>query len=240
MFGWVKKAANAVGHAIKGAVSGVVQLVKAVVHRFLGIPELLGTLFGFMPAKRIGVEALILKKNNKPVASASDVQDALRLADEVFREQMNVRIVSKRGGVPLMIGEEAPPRNLSVTCYPPKVLASDFSSVSDWFRDHQEQRTSGTFFGYGQPVTAFIVENVEGDNAGCCPGFLTDYVVIDPGALGGSEEQRLTLAHEIGHACGLWHYGSGNLMKHAQSGRTRHLSRFQKSLFRSSGHVTKW
>jgi hypothetical protein len=242
MWGWVKKAAKVVGNAVRGAVSFVVQAVKAVVHRILGIPDFIGTLTGWWtPEKRIKVEALVLQKNKKPLANLGDVQDVLTLADQVFREQMNVRIVNRQGGRPQMLAAEAPARNLSVTCYPPKVLASDFSSVSSWFRDHQVRTTGGTLFGYGHPVTVFVVENVEGDNAGCCPGFFTDYAVIDPDALGGSEETRLTLAHELGHSCGLfWHSGSGNLMKHAHTGRTRHLNRFQKAIFRSSGHVTRW
>lgn len=252
MWGWAKKAARTVGravkgaakvvgHAIKGAFSAGVQWVKALWNRLAGIPEFLGTLFGIRWRKKVAVEVLILTKHGKPLASIADVQGALDLADEVFRQQMNVHIVNKQGGRPLILAGEVPARNLSVTCYPPKVLASDFSAVSDWFRDHQERKTSGTFFGYGQPITVFVVENVEGDNSGCCPGFLTDYAVIDPGALSGSEAKRLTLAHEVGHACGLfWHSGTGNLMKHDPSGRARHLSRLQKALFRSSGHVTYW
>jgi hypothetical protein len=240
MWGWVKKAAKAVGHAVKGTVSAVVQTVKAVVHRVLGIPEFVGTLLGYMPEKKISVEALILMKNNKPLASLVDVQAVLDLADDVFSDQMNVRIVNRQGRRPLILAGEVPAANLSVTCYPPKVLASDFSSVGDWFRDHQVRKLGGTLFGYGQPVTVFIVDNVEGDNSGCCPGFLSDYAVIDPNALQGIEGKKLTLAHEVAHACSLWHYGAGNLMRHdPDSKRTRHLSRFQKAIFRSSGHVVR-
>jgi hypothetical protein len=242
VFGWVKKAAKAVGHAVKGAVSAVVQTAKAVVHRVLGLPELIGTLLNWMPEKQIAVEMLILRKNNKPLANFADAQAVLDLADEVYRDQMHVHIVNRQGRRPLELAAVVPGANLSVTCAPLKVLASDFSGVSDWFRDHQVRKTSGTVLGYGQPVTVFVVENVEGDNAGCCPGWLTDYAVIDPGVLHGSEAMKLLLAHEVAHACGLWHPLIGkkkNLMKHEEDRRNRRLGRLQKAIFRSSGHVTR-
>lgn len=240
MWGWVKKAAKAVGNVVRGVGSTVVQVVKAVVHRFIGIPEFIGTLFGWMPEKQIAVEALILTKGGVPLATLPDVQDVLDRASKVFRDEARVRIVNRQGGKPLILAASVPSRNLSVTCRAIKVFSSNFSSVGAWFRDHQVGKVSGTVLGYGHPVTVFVVENVEGDNSGCCPGFLSDYAVIDPGALAGGTGKKLTLAHEVAHACGLWHYRSAtNLMKHASAARTGHMSRLQKAILRSSGHVTR-
>jgi hypothetical protein len=240
MWGWVKKAAKAVVHVVRGVGSSVVQVIKGVVHRVIGIPEFVGTLLGWMPEKQIAVEALILMKGGIALASLSDVQDVLDRADKVFRDEARVHIVNRQGGKPLILAAEVPSGNLSVTCRAIKVFASNFSSVGSWFRDHQVRKVSGTVLGYGHPVTVFIVQNVEGDNSGCCPGFFADYAVIDPGALSGGTGKKLTLAHEVAHACGLWHYSSPtNLMKHASAKRTGHMSRLQKAVFRSSGHVTR-
>lgn len=242
MFGWVKDAANAVGNFVRGAASFIVQGSKAGFNRFLGLPDFFGTLFKYMPEKQVFVEVLVLQKNKVPIAKLPEVQAVLDLADEVYREQMNVRIVNRQGRRPLDYAEDVPERNLSVTCKALKVFASNFSSVGAWFRDRQVVNTGGQTLGWGNPVTVFVVENVEGDNSGCSPGPLADYVVIDPRALSGNEAKRMVLAHEVGHACGLWHPFFGrkkNLMKHASDRRSRRLGRLQKAVFRSSGHVTR-
>jgi len=265
MWGWVKKAARAVkkvavgaAHAVRGVASFAVQFVKGVVHRIIGIPEFFGTLFGYMPEKQIAIEPLILMKDGTPLATLADVQTVLDLAADTFHEQVNVRVVNGQGRRPLILAAEVPPDNLSVTCADSKVFFSNFSDVGAWFRSNQAEKMSGTIFGYGQPVTVFVVENVEGNNSGCCTGFISDYAVIDPGALDATEGdgRLLTLAHEVGHACGLPHpfvrglsalvtpgrsfkRDIGNLMKHASDERGRRLGRLQRAVFRSSGHVTK-
>jgi hypothetical protein len=247
MFGWAKKAwhkvrnvAKKVGHFVKGVASTVVQIVKAVVHRFLGIVDLVGTLLGWMPEKKVSVEVVILTKDNKPLASEADVQVVIDMADELYHESMNVHIVNGQGRRPIVMPGPVPEGNLSVDCEALKVFGSHFTSVGGWFRDHQIHKTSGVSLGYGEPVTVFVIEDVEDGDLGCSPGFLADYAVIDPGALTGSEMRRLTLAHEVAHSCGLWHPISKrkNLMKHKASERSRRLGRLQKAVFRSSGHVT--
>jgi hypothetical protein len=242
MFGWVKNAAKTVGNFVRGAGSFIVQGSKAGFNRFLGLGDFFGTLFKHMPEKQVFVEVLILQRNQVALAKMADVQAVLDLADDVYREQMNVRIVNRQGRRPLDHVEDVPARNLSVTCEPLKVFASNFSGVGAWFRDRQIVNTGGQTLGWGNPVTVFVTENVEGGNAGCCPGFLADYAVIDPGALSGSEAKRMLLAHEVGHACGLWHPAFSkkkNLMKHETDRRSRRLGRLQKAVFRSSGHVTR-
>jgi hypothetical protein len=67
-------------------------------------------------------------------------------------------------------------------------------------------------------------------------GALTDYVTLDPvGAKNVS-----TLAHEIAHACGLWHQqAKSNLMWRTFS-RGDEIKWWQKNIFRSSRHITYW
>ncbi|HEU5169515.1 MAG TPA: hypothetical protein VFU46_03195, partial [Gemmatimonadales bacterium] len=54
----------------------------------------------------------------------------------------------------------------------------------------------------------FVVRDVMGKK-GCSLGPLTDYATLDPDGV----KSGNTLAHELGHACGLWHSCSkSNLM----------------------------
>jgi hypothetical protein len=245
MFGWVKKAAKGVVDVVRGVVSTATQIGKAGFHRTLGVIDFVGTLVGWMPEKKISIEVLILQKNHTAIADISDVQAVLDLANDVYREQMNVRVENRHGGRPVELEDEVPDTNLHVSCAALKVVGNTFTSEGSWFRDHQVTTTGGVLFGYGSPVTVFIVEDVKGGDAGCCPGLLSDYAVLDPSALGGSQANRLLLAHEVGHACGLPHPWLGllgkkkNLMYHESDRRSRRLSRVQKAWFRSSGHVTR-
>lgn len=90
------------------------------------------------------------------------------------------------------------------------------------------------------PLTVFIVEDIEG-KSGCSLGPLADYVTVDLSGLvdrGRFGHPPWALAHEIGHACNLWHYGD-NLMRPHPEGRKDYLKRWQRALFRASGHVRK-
>ncbi|MDH3190249.1 MAG: hypothetical protein OEM39_06375 [Acidimicrobiia bacterium] len=89
-------------------------------------------------------------------------------------------------------------------------------------------------------LTVFIVEDIEG-KSGCSLGPLADYVTVDLSGLvdrGRFGHAPWTLAHEIGHACNLWHYGD-TLMRPHPEGRKDYLKRWQRALFRASGHVRK-
>jgi hypothetical protein len=236
MWGWIKDAAQGAWDFIKGVGSALAQTIKWILQRGIGILDFFLTLAGIMPEKKIRVEARILVKDGKPVADRDDVQAVLDLANEVFKQGVNVRVVS-RTDRPTLIPDDAPARNLVVACGA-GAFASAFSSVGAWFRRHLARSPAGTVFGYGSPVTVFVVENVEGKK-GCSVGFLADFVVIDPEALRGDEGSLLTLAHEVGHACDLVHAGAGtSLMRASSDGRTRRMKRLQRAIFRSSPHVT--
>jgi hypothetical protein len=121
--------------------------------------------------------------------------------------------------------------------------------------------------GYGAPICAFALKNFTDDHIGCSLGPLTDYILIDfnkdpnpsdlipsPGIGPGLVRSLVrasdgfyhtpsglyfetTLAHEMGHACNLWHVDPPNLMS-AGPQRPLKLSRFQIALLRTSRHVT--
>ena len=89
--------------------------------------------------------------------------------------------------------------------------------------------------GYGAPITVFIIRSLE-EGVGRSLGPLTDYIVI-----GGSQMPRpdvTDVAHEIGHACNLWHAGDSTNLMNGNSPRGTGLSWWQLVLARSSRHVS--
>jgi len=93
--------------------------------------------------------------------------------------------------------------------------------------------TSGTLIGYGQPLTVFIVRSMSTHN-GCSLGAATDYVTVEAKTL---RATRRLLAHEVAHACGLWHSKNpANLM--APRGPGEELAHWQAAILRTSRHVT--
>ncbi|WP_320826147.1 hypothetical protein, partial [Reinekea sp.] len=68
------------------------------------------------------------------------------------------------------------------------------------------------------------------NNKGCSLGPFTDYVTVEG-------KDPICLAHEVSHACGLWHTGGrDNLANHICGGTT--LKGWQVEIVRSSRHVT--
>jgi hypothetical protein len=235
MWGWIKSTAGAVWDFVKGVGSSIWQSIKWLLNFVFGLPDFILTLLGIMPWKKVRVQGMILlDEKRQPVATREAVEAVIDLAEEVFADQMHVRLVRpfERVGV---VPEAAPSYALEVGC-DADIWGAQFTNVGAWFR-HRQVVGPGTIFGYGSPITLFVVRNVI-DKRGCAPpAFLADYAVIDPDALSGDEGSLLTAAHEVGHACNLLHWSS-TLMQKGHTGRPRKLKRLQKAIFRASGHVT--
>lgn len=237
MWGWVKRAARAVGNFVRGVASSLVQTVKWLGNTLLGLGDFVLTLLGIMPWKKIRVQAVVLLEGRQPVADRDDVQKVVDLAAQVFAQELKVRLIQPFRRVTLE-PESAPADALEVGC-DAAIWGAQFTSAGAWFRSHQVPSPFGTFFGYGAPVTVFVVKDVRGKSGCAPPGFLADYAVIDPAALAGAEDMRLTFAHEVGHTCNLTHLRArGTLMQGDHLGRPRRLKRTQKAIFRGSPHVT--
>ena len=138
----------------------------------------------------------------------------------------------------------------------------DFRAAGAYFRNRLARSIAGFFFGYGQPVTAFVVRSIDASssdpNDGCSNGPLSNYVTVVAvreaicGQYSAEDDVSVLsywvdsinlriLAHETAHACGLvWHTsGFDNLMtQDSEGGVGTELSRFHRVIFRSSRHVT--
>jgi hypothetical protein len=87
--------------------------------------------------------------------------------------------------------------------------------------------------GYGAPITVFVIRSME-EGLGRSIGPLSDFVFI-----GGAQSVDVTdVAHEIGHACYLWHINDNTDLMNKNPPRGTSLNWWQVVIVRSSRHVT--
>jgi hypothetical protein len=250
MFGWLS-------NFIRGLGNAVFQGIKWFVNTVIGLGDGVLALVGIMPWKKLKVQAVILvDEHRNALAAREDVQAALDLAADVFAKHAKVRA---RFQSDIFLLAEIPPGDVLNPACGLGITGAQFASAGSWFRSHQWTSPAGSLLGYGAPVTVFIVNEISSlldDNKNGCtaPPFLADYSVVEAGAVGSGKPsgspipippevdlaRRLTLAHEIGHACNLIHaWGDGTIMNAADDAhRKASMSRWQKALFRGSPHVT--
>ena len=167
------------------------------IHRL--IINLFDTLFGFLnwPEKKLRIKILILQDPQaNPVVSPSDLDAAVEYAKRSFKKNFNTRLLPHKSKQPFVgVLQKKPPHEVLYTKGGMGALLEEFKRAGGFFASN----LSGLFY----PVTAFVVLDID-HASGCSLGPLTDYVTLDPvGAKNAS-----TLAHEIAHACGLWHQSS--------------------------------
>jgi len=256
MWGWVKKkakavwngvkkAAQAVGTFVSGAAAAIWGYVSAALHFVLSIFDMLLTAFGNMVPKKTRVYVKILSNSKGPLINPRDHRsqgDWAKLVKEVhearriFEKEINVTMLPSSDSEAItVINEVAPPEALKPHCGAATTW-DVLGAAGAFYRFHEQSNAGNLLLGYGSAITVFIVEDVQGAYAGCSPGPAGNYVVVD---VDGIRDQTWTLAHEVGHACNLWHAWAGDsLMRHSGSGRKDYLKRWQKVIARASRHVT--
>ena len=226
---------------------GIVQMLYLFV---FGILDTIIGLCGLRPEKKLRVCTIILSdENGQPVTSASSVVPLLQRAVDIFKQEVNVRVVPAKPfhyTSPFSGNETASEDWVKVleTAKGRRILdlggevASLFSDLIDIGGDYNLIANTKCFYpawrrviGYGAPITVFAIRSM-GQGIGRSLGPLTDYLVID--VSGGDDT---LIAHEMGHACYLWHVSNNGLM-HPYSGRGTAVSGWQKAIIRSSRHVT--
>ena len=204
-------------------------------------------LLGIFPSKKLRLRVVILHdESNSPITTPQEVSPVIERAKSIFKTEVNVKIVAADDVFIETLGHSAPAAALDVGCGT-DAWKEDFGEAGDLFGRRTARSMSGILTGYAAPVTAFIVRDVRGtkDPKGCSLGPLTDYVTLDLSGLadsGSGDDVSVApkwLAHEIAHACGLWHdsYGNSNLINPDEGSGTQ-LTRFQKTFLRNSRHVT--
>ncbi|MFQ5400908.1 MAG: hypothetical protein ACE5E7_15090 [Anaerolineae bacterium] len=216
-----------------GATSQGGNLLKESVHRVLGMPELALYFTGVRPLKWLRLQVVILRNEaGTPLAQESELAASLKEAARVFEQEAGVRIIPA-GALVTTLPTPAPTAALDVHCET-AAWREDFSECGAHFRKALANHTAGKLFGYGAPVTVFIVRSIF-RKGGCSLGPLADYVTVEAGVL--NRGSRRLLAHEVAHACGLFHSrDKTNLM--FPIGPGERLKRWQAAVLRNSRHVT--
>lgn len=197
--------------------------------RIASIPGLLLDALGVDITKRLRVCVIILSDEDGPVAAPVSLDPSIQQAIRIYRDAANVELIVEHIHT---VKGEAPDRNLDVGC-----------DAEAWWEDLWVE---GSFFeftanrvcfdgagrrlvGFAAPVVVFVVRSVSGA-AGCSLGLFSDYVTVEG-------PDATCFAHEIGHACGLWHHGDRTNLLNGICGGTQ-LEGWQRALVRSSRHVT--
>jgi len=239
LWGKIKKAAKKVVRVVKRAVKTVVRVVKLIGNRALGILGFIGSLLGIRPTKFLRLKVWILKnEKGLPIIAESVAQQWVDEAKRIFKDRASIEIHAanqRREQIVNVLAEQPP--NFALK---PDISNSDMLTEEvDWFDERRNYaRTSiigqflADFLGYGEPIFAFAVEDITSDSQPLgVANTLWNFCVV-------AQDAKLsTLAHELGHMCGLLHRSNvNNLMT---PGRTDdRLTRWQISVIRNSRFVT--
>lgn len=219
----------AIWNVLKGASRMIIRFIIEGLHRF-GI-NIFDTLFGFLnwPEKKIRIKIYILKDPaGKTIPSVEDMSASVEFAKRSFKRNFNVKLLphKKNESFTELLDTIPPPEALRVKCN-----AGAYG---------EEFKTAGSFFSSNlaapiYTITGFVVVDIGGKH-GCCIGPVTDYLTLNPDGV----KLYTTLAHEIGHSCGLWHVKAKTNFMWLRRDRGDEVTWWQRNLFRASRHITYW
>jgi hypothetical protein len=207
-------------------------LIKETLNRLVKLPELLLALVGFRFDKKLRLRVVVLRdERGLPLAGNEEVMPAYEEAQRILARMAGVTI-EPAGWRVVTAPHAAPKAALDVRCTD-GAWRDDLTEGGAFFRSLMATTAAGTAIGYGAPLTVFVVRSMTTHN-GCSLGPAADYVTIEARTL---KRTRRLLAHEVAHACGLWHSKKpNNLMIPAGPGEE--LSGWQAAILRTSRHVT--
>lgn len=216
-------------------VGGIIRLlwnvVLDVVWRLIGVIDFILSLFGFRPQKKIRFKLIIPNVNEKPIASAADYQIQIDNAIEIMEKECSIKLIYN--GV---CNSKMKPPSTPFEHDCGNGIATDlFTDIGTYFEMASAvcQYRNGwrKFVGLGGEIAVFAVNNITGDGIGCSFGPLTNYITMEA-----SPGNPTSLAHEIGHTCGLTTHSDDptNLMFSKSGAATRQLTALQVSIIRTS------
>lgn len=199
--------------------------------RVIGLGGLLLDIFGLELTKRLRVCVIILRdEKDQPTATPESLNPEIQRAIRIYKESANVKLIVEAIHT---VEASSPAWALDVHC-DAGAWVDDVWLTGSWFEltatGYCLDGTSRRVIGWAAPVIVFVVRDVKGKK-GCSLGPFSDYVTVEGG-------DPACFAHEIGHACGLWHYESDrNNLMHSTCGGTK-LKKWQRVILRNSRHVT--
>jgi hypothetical protein len=214
-------------NGIKASIRIITRAIAETVHRL--VINIFDTLFGYLnwPEKKLRIKIYILQDPQaNPVLSPVDLDTAIEYAKRSFKKNFNTRLLPHKNKQPFTeVLQKKAPYEALYTKGGISALAEEFKVAGSFFASN----LIGSFY----PVTAFVVLDID-HASGCSLGPITDYVTLDPDGA----KNVSTLAHEIAHACGLWHQQTKSNLLWRTFSRGDEVKWWQKNIFRSSRHVT--
>jgi hypothetical protein len=205
-------------------------LIVEVVWRLAGVLDLVLDLVGIRLQKKMRVCIIVLSDKDAPQATDASLDAAIESAKQIYNEAADVSLIVSRIHTVLA---PAPDAVLDSSC-DVGAWGNDLWTPGSYYEYQATVRcwdSVGTrIIGYGAAVAVFVARKIEGTTAGCSLGPLSDYVVIE-GPTGSC------LAHELSHACGLWHVDDADNLANPTCGGTW-LHGWQRAILRNSRHVT--
>lgn len=219
-------------------------------HFIVGLVEYLLWQLGFRPEKKFRVGFLILTdKEGNRLLDPEKVLPAVEKANRIYA-QAHIEIIPAFPQPKKLPEEGEPPQSGSwvralskpttrqiqeVDCNL-KAMLQDFGLPGMHFQYNTVMNAfeSGLrrITGFGSPVMVMVVQEIRGF-AGCSLGWLSDYVTVE-------HDHIFTTAHELGHACNLFHRKDEANLMHPRSGLQEIilLTNWQIAMMRASRHVT--
>ncbi len=243
----LKNIARKALHIVKAVVRIVVRIVAIVLTAPFKVWDFV---FGWLgwPQKKLKLHIAVLQNAKGPLIPRDKLEDlrpSIDLLIQTFKDHGNVKVVPYSSGNERDIDNwaqivegVAPHAALNVHC-DAGALWDEFGEAGNYFAQHVAGSVGGIIpISLAFPVTIFIVEDVIA-KVGCTLPLITDYCTVEVAQIMPTDSS--TPAHEVGHACNLWHSGQHvNLMFHKRSERffPYWLHWWQRNLVRSSRHVT--
>ena len=216
-------------NSVRGIIRVVIRIIIEVFHRVL--LNIFDLLFGFFnwPRKKLRIKIFILpNEEQNSLVSPTDLDRAIVYTTKVFSKNFNIKLLAAQKNEPLTeILKTIPPSEVLYTRGGAGALSEEFKTTGNFFAAHLVAPI--------YPVTVFVVMNIKGAS-GCSLGPMTDYITLDHR---GAKDESI-LAHELAHACGLWHLNHRTNLLWYKKDRGDKIRWWQRNIFRSSRHITYW
>jgi hypothetical protein len=224
---------------------------QSVIYRVLGLPDLLAWLARIRPAKKLRLRVIVVHDGSGPVAPKATVLTEVQELVDIFYDKANIRVIPDN---PLVFRtgfhqkETAGDAFIYEMSKSPKAIIKVRSSFGAYLQDlwvqgfwyellmarHDLWGNFRRLIGYGAPLVVIAVKDYHSSAIGNSLGAITDYLTVE----GPETADKTTIAHEVGHSCGLLHDKSAGNFMHASAANPRDLSSGQALWIRNSRHVT--
>jgi hypothetical protein len=215
---------------ILGRLVGLVwATVIEIIWRVVSIFDVIAGVLGLHLPKKLRLCIIILSDDKGPMATPQSLQPAIDTARHIYKDAANVELIV--GDIHTIQGA-APDGVLDPPCGV-GTLWDDLWIEGTFYENNANVQCFDSailrLIGYAAPVVVFVVRDVQGKK-GCSLGPFVDYVLVEG-------KDPVCLAHEVSHACGLWHVADQANLANADCGGTA-LREWQVEVIRSSRHVT--